>query len=57
MTYTDPMRSAVIATIAAIGSGAFARLRRWDALTILLIMFCVWLATFTAGEVWGVKGT
>lgn len=53
----DPMRTAVIATIAAVGAAAWARYRRWDMLTVLLIFVFVWLAFFVAGEVWGVKGT
>lgn len=53
----DPMRAAVIATIAAVGAGAWARYRQWDALTVLIIVFCVWLAVFTVGEVWGVPAT
>lgn len=51
------MRSAVIATIAAVGAGALTCWRQWDALTVLLVMFCTWLAVFTATEVWGVPAT
>jgi hypothetical protein len=51
------MRAAVLATIVALGVGALARWNRWDALTVLVIMFIVWLAVFTAGEVWGVPAT
>lgn len=47
------MRAAVIASIAAIGAGAFARWRGYDALAVLLVMFCTWLAVFTAYTVWG----
>jgi hypothetical protein len=54
---TDPIRAAVIATITALGVRAFALLRRWDALTVLLVFFVVWLAVFTATEVWGVPST
>ena len=51
------MREAVIATVGALGAGAFARLRGWDWLTILIVVFCVWLSIFTYSEVWGVPPT
>jgi hypothetical protein len=53
----DPIAAAVVATAAAIVAVWSARLRHYDALALLFIFFCVWLAVFTACEVWGVPNT
>ena len=47
------MRAGAIATVAAIGAGALTRLRGYDALGVLLVFVCTWLAVFTAYTVWG----